>query len=155
MPLEQRVAALTLACRLAQTGSRAQRRLDELQRPKRPQHRAAVRTEQAAPEPAAPEPAVAASAASPAIAEAVAADEAAPAKAAPLLPDVTEAEKALKSAEKLLRLMKAHWKGAPPPHSPAAQQIQAQERAVNMARMTLAQARKRQADAARAADAVA
>ncbi|MFO1024137.1 MAG: hypothetical protein U1E70_03045 [Acetobacteraceae bacterium] len=58
--------------------------------------------------------------------------------------DVTKAERALASAEKLLGLMKAHHKGGPPPHSQAAQQIQAQERVVGAARLKLAQARRQQ-----------
>ena len=54
---------------------------------------------------------------------------------------------AYSSAVKLLELMKAHHKGAPPPHSQAAQQIQAQQRIVGTARLKLEQARQRAAKA--------
>ncbi|HVZ10743.1 hypothetical protein [Rhodopila sp.] len=60
---------------------------------------------------------------------------------------VAEAEAKFRSATRLLHLMKAHHKGAPPPHSQAAQQIKAQERVVNMARLSLEQARRGQAAA--------
>ncbi len=58
--------------------------------------------------------------------------------------DVPTAEAALAKATKLLNLMQAHHKGAPPPHSSAAQQIQAQQRVVETARLKLEQARRRQ-----------
>lgn len=50
-----------------------------------------------------------------------------------------------------LNLLKAHYKGAPPPHSKAAQDIQAQQRLVNMARIKLQQARQSHAVPATAA----
>ena len=56
--------------------------------------------------------------------------------------DVAVAEANLASATKRLNLMKAHHKGAPPPHSTAAQQIQAQQRVVETARLKLQQARR-------------
>ncbi|MFL5287883.1 MAG: hypothetical protein ACJ8AW_44680 [Rhodopila sp.] len=68
--------------------------------------------------------------------------------APPELLSVRHAEAKLRSAQKLLELMKAHHKGAPPPHTRAAQDIQAQQRAVDAARMALAQARIREAHAA-------
>ena len=57
--------------------------------------------------------------------------------------DIGKAEATLRTAEKLLGLMKARWKGAPPPHSKAAQDIRQQRRLVDTARMALAQARRR------------
>ena len=51
-------------------------------------------------------------------------------------------ENAYNAALKLLNQMKSHHKGAPPPHSSAAQQIQAQQRVVDTARMKLEQARR-------------
>jgi outer membrane protein TolC len=62
----------------------------------------------------------------------------------PETPDIATAEAKLASATKLLNLMKAHHKGAPPPHSSAAQQIQAQQRVVETARLKLEQARRLQ-----------
>jgi hypothetical protein len=59
--------------------------------------------------------------------------------------DVPQAEMKLHSAEKLLALMQAYHKGAPPPHTKAAQDIQAQRRVVEAARMALTQARRRDA----------
>ena len=66
----------------------------------------------------------------------------------PTVPGTDSEEKAYNSAVKLLSLMKAHHKGAPPPHSQAAQQIQAQQRVVDTARMKLEQTRRQQQAAA-------
>jgi hypothetical protein len=146
-------SSLKWACTLARSGHQAQRRLDELQRIGRP----AARRQDPAAEPG-PGPK------SPAAAELIAAGPA-PSAAAPgpepassdvaqpgvIQPEVTQAdtiqaEAAFAKAEKLLVLMKAHHKGAPPPHSQAAQQIAAQHRAVEAARLVLAQARRRSAE---------
>jgi hypothetical protein len=127
MKPEQRDGALKWACSLNRSSHQAHRRLLELQR--------AGRTAPV-PEPALPEP-IAEEVASPATAPQPEADNAASGIAA--------AEATLASATKLLNLMKAHYKGAPPPHSSAAQQIQAQQRVVETARLKLQQARRAQA----------
>jgi hypothetical protein len=62
-------------------------------------------------------------------------------------PAVAQAEAALRRAQKLLDLMLAHHKGAPPPHTKAAQDIRQQRHVVDAARMALAQARRREAAA--------
>ncbi|MFL5286296.1 MAG: hypothetical protein ACJ8AW_36305 [Rhodopila sp.] len=160
--LDQRITAVTWACRLDRAGHQAQKRLDELQRARRQQRRGMPASEPAAFEPAAPESAASVpemarratemgTAANVAAKATVASEKAA--SAAAQVPDVAQTEAALRTAEKLLGLMKSHWKGAPPPHTQAAQQIQTQERAVNLARMTLAQARRREAGTAKAATA--
>jgi hypothetical protein len=59
--------------------------------------------------------------------------------------DVAQAEATYNVAVDLLNLMKARHKGAPPGHSQAAQQIQAQQRIADVARMKLRDARRRQA----------
>ncbi len=56
------------------------------------------------------------------------------------VPDMAQAEAQLRRAEKLLALMLAHHNGAPPPNSKAAQDIEAQKRAVDAARIALRQA---------------
>lgn len=124
---EKLESSMKWACGLSRSGHLAQRRLDDLQRPRKtpPQQEEtpATTAQQSAP------------------------SEAAPPSAGPATAQTTaQAEAALKSAEKLLALMKAHHKGAPPPHSHAAQQIQAQQRAVDTARMKLQQARKRDSE---------
>lgn len=68
----------------------------------------------------------------------------------PAAEELRQAEKSYASASKLLTLMNAHHKGAPPPHSQAAQQIEAQRRVVDAARMKLAQLRRRHALAVQA-----
>jgi hypothetical protein len=62
--------------------------------------------------------------------------------------DLAAAETACAQAEQRLGEMKARYKGAPPSHSQAAQQIRAQERVLGTARMKLSQARLRQVAAA-------
>ena len=117
--------ALKWACSLSRSGHQAQRRLDQLQRPAT---RPAPRRTTGAPQDIAPPQETAAPP---------------PPQTAPdQPPTVAQAEAALQSAEKLLSLMKAHHKGAPPPHSPVAQQIQAQQRLVDTARLKLQHARR-------------
>jgi len=111
------------ACTLSRSGHLAQRRLDELQRPRKTARQPEAIPEATAPRTELPE---------------IVSPRADPAPSEP----VAQAEAALRSAEKLLVLMRAHHKGAPPPHSPAAQQIQAQQRAVETARLKLQQARQ-------------
>ncbi len=127
---------LKWASSLSRSSHQAQRRLTEVQR--------AARTAPA-PEPPYLEPAT-----ETAPTETVAAEPAPPAPAPQpepdtAIPDVAKAEDALASATKLLTLMKAHHKGAPPPHIGAAQQIQAQQRVAETARLKLEQARRLQA----------
>ncbi|HVZ09849.1 hypothetical protein [Rhodopila sp.] len=55
---------------------------------------------------------------------------------------LARAEAMAAAAEHLLTTMKARYKGAPSPHSPAAQQIRAQQRIVDTTRMKLAQLRR-------------
>jgi hypothetical protein len=113
---------LKWASSLSRSSHQAQRRLTEFQRAARttpePAHAEPTQPEQPAPATSAPEPEA---------------------------PDIATAEAKLASATKLLNLMKAHHKGAPPPHSSAAQQIQAQQRVVETARLKLEQARRLQA----------
>jgi hypothetical protein len=129
---EKRDTSGKWACGLSRSGHQAQRRLDELQRPA---HRAAPRglpvAEAIPPQNTAP---------TRPLQETVAPPPQATAPDQPLT--VEQAEAALKSAEKLLILMKAHHKGAPPPHSHAAQQIQAQQRLVDTARLKLQHTRR-------------
>ncbi len=123
---------LKWACSLSRSSHQAQRRLTEFQR--------AART---APEPAQSESAT----------KSAAAHQEPPTPGPqPETPttdiattDIATAEAKLASATKLLTLMKAHHKGAPPPHSSAAQQIQAQQRQVENARLKLEQARRHHA----------
>jgi hypothetical protein len=61
---------------------------------------------------------------------------------------VVEATAKLNTAQTLLNRMKAAWKGAPPPHSKAAQEIRQQQRMVDAARMALVQVRRREAQTA-------
>jgi len=126
---EKQEAAMKWACALSRSGNLAQRRLDQLQGPRKPTRQPDVTPDTTTP------PSEPAQIAAP------------PDQSTPAEP-VAQAEAALRSAEKLLALMKAHHKGAPPPHSPAAQQIQAQQRIVDTARMKLQQARKLAAAAA-------
>jgi hypothetical protein len=145
---------LKWATSLSREGHRAQRRLDQMQRARR----AAAKGELAAQiesaslvEPAA----LLETVAIPAVADLpqiapdatltdVTQTEATPVD--PAQPEPAPAETALARAEKLLALMKAHHKGAPAPHTKAAQQIRDQQRVVDAARLTLAQARRRQAE---------
>jgi hypothetical protein len=130
---EKLESSMKWACGLSRSGHLAQRRLDELQRLRKTGCR--------------PEEIPNATQLQTAILEA--APEGAPATVEPTgPPNVAQAEAALRSAEKLLALMKMHHKGAPPPHSQAAQQIQAQHRLVDTARMKLQQARRREAETA-------
>jgi hypothetical protein len=145
--LSQKALSDTLrwATSLSREGHRAQRRLDQMQRARR----AAARAELAALTESASlvEPdALLETVAVPAVADLpeVAADDALTG-AAQTETETAQAETALARAEKLLALMKAHHKGAPAPHSKAAQQIRDQQRVVDAARLTLAQARQRQA----------
>lgn len=62
--------------------------------------------------------------------------------------DLDAAQAAFATAEARLNLMKARYKGAPPPHSQAAQQVRAQERVVETARMKVKQASGRQVEVA-------
>jgi len=127
--------ALKWACSLSRSGHQAQRRLNDLQRPPRGKRQA--------------EPAQEAAPAVEAAAETPPATQAADAGL-----DAALAEATFETALKVLNLMKAQYKGAPPPHSQAAQQIQAQQRVVETARLKLQQARNRQAQAERRADPV-
>jgi hypothetical protein len=135
--LSQKALSDTLkwATSLSREGHRAQRRLDQMQRARR----AGEKAERATPTnirlpadtiaaPEAPETRA----------------EADVTQAQPT--DVAQADAALTRAEKLLALMKAHHKGAPAPHTKAAQQIRDQQRVVDAARLTLAQARRRLAE---------
>jgi hypothetical protein len=142
MPPDQRIAALASAYRLDATAARAERRLHEAQRARK-------RTmEQSDAPPVMPETVPADAVTTPPAMPPATAERPAPGPAdAAEPPTILQAETTLKSAEKLLKLMRDHCKGAPPPHSQAAQQIREQERAVNLARMALAQARRREAEA--------
>ena len=126
--------SLKWACSLSRSGHQAQRRLNELQRTARAGRREdpAPAPEQAAPTatPAYPTP------------ESVAEPEPPPAAETAPPSDLAQAEAKLRSAVKLLNLMQGQHKGAPEPHSQAAQQIQAQQRSVETARLTLQQARQ-------------
>ena len=58
---------------------------------------------------------------------------------------VAAAATAFTAAAPALHAMKSRFKGAPPPHSQAAQQIRIQERVVATARLKLEQSRAQQA----------
>ena len=152
LPPESVDLAVKAACSLSRTGQQAQRRLDELQRVP-PRSAEAAATADDAPPPAsmpegaeggAPQPTVPGAAEPPVQPERTAVAEA---PEGTTRSEVVRFETKLRSAETLLTLMKASWKGAPPPHSKAAQDIRAQQRVVDAARMALAQARRRQASA--------
>lgn len=175
---EAQADAVKWACSLSRGSHQAQRRLDELQRPRRVTRQQADADDAAlplaealsaigalmtpavpqadtAPPPApdsAPQPVLSATAPpEPAAAAPAPNTEAEPAQpeAATAAPDpaaeVAAAALALDSAERLLSVMRAYHKGAPPPHSKAAQDIQAQRRVVDMARLKLQQTRRRAA----------
>ncbi len=128
--------SLKWACSLSRSGHQAQRRLNELQRCRA----RAGRREEAEPAPEASAPA--ATPAQPVPAP-TAPPEPPPSPASTPESDIAQAETRLQSAVKLLNMMKAHHKGAPPPHSAAAQQIQAQQRSVEtVAWLKLQQARQ-------------
>jgi hypothetical protein len=129
--LDKLEMSLKWACSLSRSGHQAQRRLNELQRTPRAGRR------EDPPEQAAP-------AATPAYPTPASVAEPEPPPAAETAPpsDLAQAEAKLRSAVKLLNLMQGQHKGAPPPHSQAAQQIQAQQRSVETARLTLQQARQ-------------
>ena len=137
---EKREADIKWACSLTRSGHQSERRLSQAQRAAR-----ATLPDQSAP--------VAVNES-----QATTGEPAAPASEPPAQhqpndtqpQDVPTAEAALAKATKLLNLMKAHHKGAPPPHSQAAQQIQAQQRIVDTARLKLEQARRQQSAAAQA-----
>ncbi|MFL5252208.1 MAG: hypothetical protein ACJ8AI_04835 [Rhodopila sp.] len=143
--------ALKWATSLTRAGHQAERKPDRLQRASCATHRPHMLDEtgldiqeQAGPpvEPAAPttpEQTAETTPAGPATAP--------PADASPAS-EVGQAESKYNPAAKLLTLMKAHHKGAPPPHTKAAQDIQHQQRIVDAARMALQQARCRQVQAA-------
>jgi hypothetical protein len=146
--------SLKWACSLSRSSHQAQRRLDALQRARQQTLKAAAEAEAietapttidaAPPKPVAGPRELAAaspeSVSAPIIAIPRAADETAPP------PDLAQAQAALFLAEQQLVLMKARWKGAPQPHTQAGQQIQAQQRIVNTARLQLEQARRNQAE---------
>jgi hypothetical protein len=139
---------LRRACGLTRLGHQAQHRLDQL----RGLRRLAVRAASAGEAPGAvPE----ADAAAPRQSADMAPVPVAPAQTNLPPDEVVEAAAVLASAEATLTLMKGRWKGAPPSHSPAGQQIKQQQRVVELARMKLGQARRRaeatQPDAMKAA----
>ncbi len=128
---EKLESSMKWACGLSRSGHLAQRRLDELQRLRKTGGRPAEIPKPTPLRTMIPE----------------AGPDTAPPPTEPAAPqNVAQVEAALRSAEKLLALMKVHHKGAPPPHSQAAQQIQAQQRLVDTARMKLQQARRREAE---------
>ena len=123
------------ACSLSRSGHQAQRKFDEMQRQRH----------EGVPEQPAPDAEAFVADAEPAAAPRPALEAVPPPLSAEPLSDMSPEEAAYASAAKLLRLMQAQYKGAPPPHSQAAQQIQAQQRAVDTARLKLEHARQRQA----------
>jgi hypothetical protein len=138
---DKRDSALKWACSLTRSGHQAQRKLEALRRPRRMVPRGeAVPEEVADPNVVDNTPRDIAHAA---VTQPEPTTPPAPTDTAPT--DIAQAEAKLKSAEKLLSLMQAHHKGAPPPHTKAAQQIQAQTRVVATARLTLEQARRQAA----------
>jgi len=143
--------SLKWACGLTRAGHQAQRRLRELQRlPKTtcqddPAPESAPAPKASAPRASAPR-ASAPEASAPEAPPAGAAAEMPPPAAAPDT-ELAQAEKTFNSALKLLNMMKSYHKGAPPPHSQAAQQIQDQHRVVETARLKLEQVRRRHARA--------
>ena len=124
--------ALKWACSLSRSGHQAQRRLDELQRPA-PRRASRHDCRRCHPAPGS---------------RAGTANPGNRAAAAATCNNGSVAHRGAGRgaqrhvAERLLILMKARHKGAPPPHSPAAQQIQAQQRLVDAARMKLQHARR-------------
>jgi len=162
---ESDIAAETLenslkwACSLSRSSHQAQRRLEALQRARHQALKAGAKARAAAtvlatnagapPEPIAspPEPSAPPPDAAPAPMTTV--RKAAGPVTSP--PDLAQAQAELFLAEQQLALMKARWKGAPQPHTQAGQQIQAQQRIVNTARLQLEQARRSQAEPRRAA----
>src|SRR3954453_4357934 len=164
--------AMKWACSLSRTSQQAQRRLDELLRTAPRCDDAVVAAQDGAPPDTAPEPqptlaAPEAVAVAPAPTEALTAPAptealTAPAQSAatPAAPHaveepvvgmpgsvITQLQAKLRNAENLVALMKARWKGAPPPHSKAAQDIKAQQRVVDTTRLALARARRHDAEA--------
>jgi hypothetical protein len=124
---------LRRACGLTRLGHQAQHRLDQLRGLRRMAAARAASADDA--------PAAEAEAAQPPA-------DVTPAAAMPEQTDlpmdeVVEAAAVLASAEATLTQMKGRWKGAPPAHSPAGQQIKQQQRVVELARMKLGQARRR------------
>ncbi len=148
---EERFGAAKWACSLARMGHQAQKRLDAL-RQDPPVREPSAEDAGAAPEAAGMPPEPVAADAAPPPGNAGAPEDGGGSRPTATgtagLPGIADAEAKLKSAEKLLNLMKAYHKGAPPPHSEAAQDIAAQQRVVDLARMTLAQARRRAQSAA-------
>jgi hypothetical protein len=136
---DQLAAARRWNCSLSRAGSAAHRRLDELQRARRAGQPEAPDNE--APDTAAPDTEANLRDAAPRRQ----APLAAPAVAAQAEPDLAQAEASVASAATRLHAMKSRFKGAPPPHSQAAQQIRAQERVVATARLKLEQVRARHA----------
>ena len=168
LPAERVVVCRRWACSLSRTGHQAQRRLDALQRARQrgtdtdgvapPQAMLPITVSDPAPREAAAPPAVAAqsiaaqSQAAPTGPAQTAPAQTLPAQTTkpPVEPVTSHAESALSQAEcgyvdalTQLNLMKARYKGAPPPHSQAAQQIQSQRRIVDTARMKLDLLRKK------------
>ena len=132
-PPYQREADAKSACTLNRSSHQSQRRLTEIQRDARMASPSEPLTT-APSQPAPPPPS--------------------PSQPGPSQPDpspdtppltVAAAEAQLTAATKLLNLMQAHAPN-PPPHSPLAQQIQAQQRVVQTARMKLQQARRQHAN---------
>lgn len=149
VPAERQEALMKLATALSRSGQSAQRKLELLRRARR-----TASAEEPAPEAtlspvemrvdAADDMEIAASDVQPPEQSA-----GAPAGPAPS-PDLAQAEPAYHAAAAQLTLMRARFKGAPPPHSQSAQQIKAQQRIVDMARLKLEQARRRSVHAAAA-----
>jgi hypothetical protein len=136
LPPARLIALRRWACTLSRSELQAHRNLEDLKRASLPQEP----QQAAAPHPAGPPPAEDAATLQPA-------REAQQSGPAP-------EEKAYNTAVKLLNLMKSHHKGAPPPDSKAAQDIQAQQRVVETARMKLEQARRQPAESASATQAI-
>ncbi|MFO1023707.1 MAG: hypothetical protein U1E70_00870 [Acetobacteraceae bacterium] len=145
MTMAQRSDARRWAGAFTRTGLAAQRRLEAMQKARRAG--ADSGTDAAAPITASPRavaeaepPAQQPEPAAPALVVSEAGPAGPPDHAVAAL---QQAEADFRKADRLLTLMRAHHKGAPPPHSQAAQQIRDQQRIVDAARMKLAQARKR------------
>jgi hypothetical protein len=127
---DQLATARRWSCSLSRAGSAAHRCLDQLQRARR------------AGQPDGPEADVDARDTAP--------PQQGPGAAPPVVaaqpePDLAQAEATVASAATRLHAMKSRFKGAPPPHSQAAQQIRAQERVAATARLKLEQARAQHA----------
>ncbi|MFO1027607.1 MAG: hypothetical protein U1E70_20710 [Acetobacteraceae bacterium] len=151
LPADKVDNALKWACSLSRASHQAQRRLDLLQRAPRalsPDDATAGTPAEEVPA-SAPAPLQASPPAevTTAVPASPAASAPAPASCAPASA-VAEAEAAYALAAARLEVLQSHYKGAPPPHTKAAQQIQAQQRLVNAARMKVQAARRHAGEAA-------